>query len=134
MGISLLRAVFLVYCLVAIFTTAVSLIVAYQKSRDDVDNRLQLLLKEFNNSLARSVWELDQPQILTIMNGLLKVMDDGVGIAEESVQGTESLGLAGMRERAERVGGEWSIAAMATGGTRVVAKIPLTVTSEEGLQ
>ncbi|MBF0429618.1 MAG: sensor histidine kinase [Magnetococcales bacterium] len=61
---------------------------------------------------------------------ILEVVDDGCGIAAECVQDTGSFGLAGMRERAERVGGEVSVAAIATGGTRVVARIPLVVASE----
>ena len=36
---------------------------------------------------------------------VLEVLDDGIGISDEQMQGAQSFGLLGMRERAERLGG-----------------------------
>ncbi|MEO5340911.1 MAG: PAS domain S-box protein [Magnetococcus sp. MYC-9] len=63
---------------------------------------------------------------------VLEVNDDGCGIPDERVQADDSFGLASMRERAERLGGSLHMAAIATGGTRVTARIPL-VTATKGL-
>ncbi|MBF0460681.1 MAG: sensor histidine kinase [Magnetococcales bacterium] len=56
---------------------------------------------------------------------VLEISDDGCGIPEERAKNVGSFGLAGMRERAERMGGSVSVAAIATGGTQVTARIPL---------
>jgi two-component system, NarL family, sensor kinase len=52
----------------------------------------------------------------------LEVEDDGTGLPPDDHAG---LGLRSMRERADEVGGTWRIAAAPTGGTRVVASLPL---------
>ncbi len=56
---------------------------------------------------------------------VLQVSDDGCGITAEQSQNVESFGLAGMRERAERLGGSVGVAPVAAGGTCVTARIPL---------
>ena len=62
---------------------------------------------------------------------MLRVADDGRGIAP----GRESagLGMLGMRERAERLGGELVVHGAARGGTVVEACIPLHAPGEEGV-
>lgn len=57
----------------------------------------------------------------------LIVRDDGTGIPQEVVrQGgrTGHFGLIGMRERAEHIGGSFSVASRAGGGTEVLAVVP----------
>lgn len=54
----------------------------------------------------------------------LVVSDDGVGVGNGRVGG---VGLASMRQRAERIGGRFSLSS-AAGGTEVVAELPLAVT------
>jgi signal transduction histidine kinase len=55
---------------------------------------------------------------------VLEVRDDGVGIAPAAAANTHSIGLAGMRERAQLVGGGLSISGAAGAGTIVRAQIP----------
>lgn len=65
-----------------------------------------------------------------MLSGNSGVEDDGEGF-EEDVDRTDSgspggLGLAGMHERAEIVGGSLRVESSAGGGTTVLARIPLT--------
>jgi signal transduction histidine kinase len=53
----------------------------------------------------------------------LEVADDGVGIPENRSAG---VGMSSMRERAEELGGTLSVEALPQGGTRVVARFPLS--------
>jgi len=68
---------------------------------------------------------------------LLRVRDDGVGIAARKVRSTRSIGLTGMRERAAIANGRLVVGAMRGGGTLVSVWIPLSragagTTSNEG--
>jgi signal transduction histidine kinase len=53
---------------------------------------------------------------------VLEVRDDGVGLADEYQRG---VGFTSMRERAEELGGRWSITSSAGTGTHVIAHIPV---------
>ena len=55
----------------------------------------------------------------------LKVADDGVGMGESAPQARASLGLLGMRERAQLFGGEVTFQATPGHGTTVLLSIPL---------
>jgi signal transduction histidine kinase len=55
----------------------------------------------------------------------LEVADDGIGISGARLQGTASLGLVGMRERALACGGELVVAGRPGGGTEVLLRAPL---------
>jgi signal transduction histidine kinase len=55
---------------------------------------------------------------------VLEVRDNGRGITEGEIRGKGSLGLLGMRERAERLGGEFVIRGVGGGGTMVRVRIP----------
>lgn len=60
---------------------------------------------------------------LSVTNGLeIEVSDDGVGILGDHRSG---VGLHSMRERAEELGGSCVVRRTATGGTRVLARLPL---------
>lgn len=52
----------------------------------------------------------------------LKVADDGVGLAAERKRG---VGMLSMRERAEELGGTWTAETLPTGGTLILARLPL---------
>ncbi|MGZ8320151.1 MAG: ATP-binding protein [Telluria sp.] len=54
----------------------------------------------------------------------LRVRDNGVGIAPERVHAAGTLGLVGMRERAQLARGRVAIRALASGGTLVSAAVP----------
>jgi signal transduction histidine kinase len=56
---------------------------------------------------------------------MLKVSDNGVGIAPGNANGKASLGLLGMRERALRLGGSVDISSARGTGTRVAVSIPM---------
>jgi signal transduction histidine kinase len=52
----------------------------------------------------------------------LEITDDGVGLPDERHLG---VGLSSMRERAEELGGKFSVESPPEGGTRVVARLPV---------
>jgi signal transduction histidine kinase len=56
---------------------------------------------------------------------LLVVRDDGIGIRDQDLQDPRSLGLLGMRERAENLGGAVTYARNPDRGTTVTMRIPL---------
>jgi len=55
---------------------------------------------------------------------VLEVRDDGIGITPAQASDARSIGLAGMRERAQLVGGTFSIAGAAGAGTTIHVQIP----------
>jgi signal transduction histidine kinase len=55
---------------------------------------------------------------------VLEVRDDGIGIAPTDASHVRSIGLAGMRERAQLVGGGFSISGAPGTGTTVLVQIP----------
>jgi len=57
---------------------------------------------------------------------VLEVRDNGSGITEDAISGSGSLGLIGMRERAEALGGEVQIRRLPEGGTLVSLRMPFT--------
>jgi PAS domain S-box-containing protein len=54
----------------------------------------------------------------------LTVADNGKGIRDEDMEGVTSLGLMGMRERAEALGGQIDVRPGPGGGTRVLLRLP----------
>ena len=56
---------------------------------------------------------------------VLRVRDDGKGISERDVSGSDSFGLLGMRERAIALRGSVTIEPSANGGTTVTARVPM---------
>jgi PAS domain S-box-containing protein len=63
---------------------------------------------------------------------VLLVVDDGQGFSEDQLSGTEGLGIAGMRERAELVHGTLEIHSAPRQGTRMMLSIPVESTHSEG--
>ncbi len=55
---------------------------------------------------------------------LLEVEDDGIGVPAAALSSHESLGLIGMRERAEGLSGTLEIEALTKGGTRIRLQLP----------
>jgi PAS domain S-box-containing protein len=60
----------------------------------------------------------------------LEVSDNGIGIPAERHEGTASLGIVGMRERALACGGEFRITGRPNQGTTVLLMVPLMPTAE----
>ncbi len=55
---------------------------------------------------------------------VLKVQDNGCGIDESQISSSKSIGLIGMRERAEVFGGKVEISGAPGKGTRITARLP----------
>jgi signal transduction histidine kinase len=91
----------------------------------EVDTALFRIAQEALTNVARHARASRVAVTIEQRNGtaVLRVTDDGRGIAA----GCESagLGMLGMRERAERLGGELALRAVLHGGTIVEAQIPL---------
>jgi signal transduction histidine kinase len=60
---------------------------------------------------------------------VLEVSDNGVGLVPERLEGTGSLGLVGMRERALACGGQLIISGQPTTGTTIVLRVPLSTSN-----
>jgi signal transduction histidine kinase len=58
---------------------------------------------------------------------IVMVRDDGKGFDQEEARSKKSLGLYGMRERAELVGGNVQVLSVAGAGTTIVARLPFLV-------
>ena len=78
-----------------------------------------------NNSLkhagarhVRVCLDLDGEQVR------LEIADDGVGFAPEEIAGCGGLGLPGMRERVQRLGGRLRIDSAPGQGTRITVEVP----------
>jgi signal transduction histidine kinase len=94
---------------------------------DDLGSSAFRILQESLTNVARHAKasrvsiRLDQsPSLLT-----LEVSDNGVGASAAYLDGTRSLGVVGMRERALACGGEFSIVGGPEGGTTVLLRVPL---------
>lgn len=94
---------------------------------DDLGSSAFRILQESLTNVARharaaqvSIRLRQTDELLT-----LEVSDDGIGIPAERLEGTTSLGIVGMRERALACGGQFSIHGMAGVGTSVLLKVPL---------
>lgn len=63
-------------------------------------------------------------------NIVLRIADDGRGIAGSSITEAAGFGLRGMTERLRAVGGELRIESDSRGGVRVIATVPAAVTAQ----
>ncbi len=61
----------------------------------------------------------------------LEVSDNGIGVSQETLMNTRSLGVVGMRERARIAGGELTIGNGPVRGTLIVARFPVQLHSVE---
>jgi len=105
-------------------------------SLDDVDKGVatavyRVLQESLTNiarhSKARAAWIALSRDAAGVR---LDVEDDGVGIPDERLSGTRSLGLKGMRERLLYLGGSIEIARAPRGGTRVSARFPVKAVAQ----
>ena len=95
---------------------------------DDLGSSAFRILQESLTNVARHSGATRVEIRLGQENGLLRleVIDNGVGIRPEQMEGTASLGLIGMRERALACGGELRVTGRSGRGTTVSLKVPLT--------
>jgi PAS domain S-box-containing protein len=85
------------------------------------------IFQELLTNIARHARATSVNVRLSRQNGSLQleVKDDGVGITSEHLNAPQSLGLLGMHERAEILGGSIEFGPNAGKGTAVVLQIPL---------
>jgi signal transduction histidine kinase len=83
--------------------------------------------QEILTNVARHARANSVRACLRAANGglLLEVTDDGIGIPEDKIRHRDSLGLLGMRERAQFLGGQVTISGKPGCGTMVRVSIPL---------
>lgn len=83
----------------------------------------RIVMESFTNIVRHA--EASRCNITVKLDGnslLLEVSDNGKGLLSKNHSG---VGLASMRERAAELGGEWSLASIPTGGTRISARLPI---------
>ena len=88
---------------------------------------LYRIAKEALANVVRHAEATEVAVSLAIESGAaaLEIRDNGKGMSREPIASAHSLGLLGMRERAELLGGSVSIESSAGAGTRVRATLPL---------
>jgi signal transduction histidine kinase len=97
-----------------------------------LDSRRSIhLLRVFQEALTNIARHAQATQVdvtLSEQSGslILQIRDNGLGISEQAMLRTQSLGLIGMRERARHLSGELEIQGIAGQGTTVTLKVPLT--------
>lgn len=89
------------------------------------------VLQESLTNVARHAGATRVDIGLTMRDGewVLSIRDDGTGIATDAV-GREGIGLIGMRERIQMLGGRFSVLSPPGGGTEVEAIVPATTLRE----
>jgi signal transduction histidine kinase len=112
------------------------------RSGIDVESNIQVEPRALPTDVANHVFRILQEALTNILRharaatafvtlqatqaGIeLKVSDDGVGFDERTIPPTSRYGLLGMRERAELLGGKFSIRSKPEGGTEVSVSIPI---------
>jgi signal transduction histidine kinase len=106
------------------------------KNRDAATAVFRILQEALTNVSRHS--KATQVRILLRIEAeqvLLRVRDDGCGISSETLDNPMSLGLAGMRERAQLLGGSFEIQSRPRSGTTIEVRIPIekNETSREGV-
>ncbi len=78
------------------------------------------IIKHARASLVEVALDLDEGAVV------LRIVDDGVGIARDRFKATGAHGLAAMRHRVRALGGQFEVSGGPSGGTVVVARIPVS--------
>ncbi|MEO5715339.1 MAG: sensor histidine kinase [Luteolibacter sp.] len=93
----------------------------------DVDTAVFRIFQESLTNVARHAHASNASASLSTADGFLKlrILDDGDGISSAVVDDPKSLGLIGMLERAEYIGGCLTIRGLPEKGTEVTLIVPL---------
>ena len=92
----------------------------------DVETSLYRIVQEALTNVVRHA-QASVVGILLERRGdrvMLFVEDDGIGLSNNDVKQTEHLGLVGMRERAEMLGGSLTVESVPGKGTSIIAEVP----------
>jgi len=94
---------------------------------DDIGSSVFRILQESLTNVARHAKakrvRIRLEQTTSLLS--LEVSDDGIGAPNKCLDGTKSLGVVGMRERALACGGDFSIVGIPGRGTTVSLHVPL---------
>lgn len=94
---------------------------------DDIGSSVFRILQESLTNVARHARakrvRIRLEQTTSLLS--LEVSDDGIGAPNKCLDGTKSLGVVGMRERALACGGDFSIVGVPGRGTTVSLHVPL---------
>ncbi|EHP86722.1 PAS/PAC sensor signal transduction histidine kinase [Geobacter metallireducens RCH3] len=104
-----------------------TILLAEKKVDRDVSTAVYRIVQEALSNVARHA-TADHVRVTLVEKVgrvTLSVSDNGRGITEREKNNPQSLGIAGMRERAEAFGGRLRICGSSRQGTTVVARIPL---------
>lgn len=119
------------------------------RSGIDVESRVDLDVEAVPADIANHVFRILQEALTNILRHAqagtafvtlratdgrvdLSVRDDGAGFDPAAVPPTQRFGLLGMRERAELLGGKFSISSKPQGGTEVSVSIPVPTVDRGG--
>ena len=103
----------------------------------NLDTQMQLhpdqattLFRIFQEALTNTLRHADATQVTVKLYNegdrtLLEILDNGTGIEPSRIRAPESLGLRGMMERAQNLGGQASVSRNPEGGTRVRVTLPI---------
>ena len=81
----LLVSVLSVYFILTFVVTAAQIYADYANTKEFISNELKNLEKTFSESLTRAIWELNNPQVISISEGLLEIpMIEGVLIRDDN--------------------------------------------------
>lgn len=96
--------------------------------RHSVSNAIFKIFQESLTNIARHS-KAKNTEVSVFTNGndniVIKIKDDGVGLPSDYLDKSHSLGILGMKERAELVGGNVDFYCENKNGTTVVAEIPI---------
>lgn len=103
----------------------------------NLDTQMQLhpdqattLFRIFQEALTNTLRHANATQVTVKLYNegdrtLLEILDNGTGIEPSRIRAPESLGLRGMMERAQNLGGQVSVSRNPEGGTRVRVTLPI---------
>jgi signal transduction histidine kinase len=95
--------------------------------RDDISITIFRIFQESLTNIMRHADAKSVTVNLTEKDNklILRIEDNGKGIAEENITGGKSLGVLGMRERARQIGGDLQIFKGPETGTTVLLTVPI---------
>lgn len=105
------------------------------------DVKLHCRNSDFNDGISTNIYRILQEALTNISrhakagkvsiqlhvsngNAILKIQDNGIGFSPNSIKGDKTLGLQGMRERADLMGGEFLIHSSSGKGTKLTVSFP----------